>query len=235
MEHQSEPVADYLAVVARELDFHPALSRRVCGEVGDHLWQAVEDRGGRSVENQLQAILNFGEARELARGYVAASLLSQIRYVCAGLLVAATVIFLAMKARVAWYGWLGWKPHADFMAVRVIALPIDHYTTIFAIVAALMSCLYIATRRAPARVDKSYLEQLNRGVVLCGTSAGALLLCVGTEVVLTGVQLSGVQWCVATVVPVLSIVVEITAVIGLVFLINASVRGRARAASLLRD
>ena len=69
---QSEPVTDYLAVLARELGFDPALSRRVRCEVEDHLWQAAEVRGGRSVENQLQVILGFGEARELARGYVAA-------------------------------------------------------------------------------------------------------------------------------------------------------------------
>ena len=59
---RSEPVTDYLAVLARDLDSDPALSRRVRGEVEDHLWQAAEARGGRSVENQLQAILSFRRA-----------------------------------------------------------------------------------------------------------------------------------------------------------------------------
>ena len=54
--HRSEPVTDHLAVVARELDFDPALSRRVRAEVEDHLWQAANDRGG--LENQLQAIVS---------------------------------------------------------------------------------------------------------------------------------------------------------------------------------
>jgi hypothetical protein len=65
---RSGPVTDYLAVLARELGFDPALSRRVRGEVEDHLWQAADVRGGRSVENQLQAILSFGEPRDLPAG-----------------------------------------------------------------------------------------------------------------------------------------------------------------------
>jgi hypothetical protein len=100
---RSGPVTDYLAVLARELGFDPALSRRVRGEVEDHLWQAADVRGGRSVENQLQAILSFGEPRELARGYLTASLLAQIRRAGTAMIFAAAAIYLAMKARVAWY------------------------------------------------------------------------------------------------------------------------------------
>jgi hypothetical protein len=228
-----EPVTDYLAMVARELDFDPALSRRVRGEVEDHLWQAVDDRGGPSVENQLQAIVSFGDARELARGYVAASLLSQVRR--AGMLIAATAIFLTMKARVGWYDWMHWEPGADFTTVSAVALPIDRYATMLAIVAALIACVYIATRRVPARADMSFRKQLNRCIVMCGASAGALSLSVAAEVVLTGVRLSCMPWCPATTVPVLSLMVGITAITGFVFSIHASVRRRALAASLLHD
>jgi hypothetical protein len=232
---QSAPVTDYLAVLARELGFDPALSRRVRSEVEDHLWHAAEARGGRSVENQRQAILGFGEARELARGYVAASMLAQIRWAGATMIFAATAIYVAMKARVAWYGWMRWEPNPDYIAVSAIALPIDRYATMLAIIGALIACAYIATRRAPVRVDRSYRNQLNRCIVLCGASVGVLSLCVATEVVLTGVRLSGTQWCAATVVPVLSLLVEIAAVIGFVLSIRATIRRTALAASLLRD
>jgi hypothetical protein len=104
-----------------------------------------------------------------------------------------------------------------------------------AIIGALIGCAYIATRRAPSRVDWSYRKQLNRCIVLCGASATALSLCVATEVVLTGVGLSGTQWRAAAVVPVLSLLVEIAAVIGLVFSIHATIRRTALAASLLRE
>jgi hypothetical protein len=147
---QPKPVTDYLAVLARELDFDPALSRRVCCEVEDHLWHAVEARGGPSVENQRQAILGFGEARELACGYVAASMLAQIRWAGGAMILAATAIYVAMKARVAWYGWMRWEPTPDYMAVSAFALPIDRYATMLAIIGALIGCGYIATRRAPS-------------------------------------------------------------------------------------
>jgi hypothetical protein len=230
-----ETIDDYLSALARELSFDPALSRRVRWEAEDHLWQAVEGRGGPSVENQRQAILDFGEARELARGYVAASMLAQIRWAGCAMILAATAIYVAMKARVAWYGWMRWEPTPDYTAVSVFALPIDHYATMLAIIGALIGCAYIATRRAPPRADWSYRKQLNRCIVLCGASATALSLCVATEVVLTSVGLSGTQWCAATLVPVVSLLVEIAAVFGFVLSIRTTIRRIAFAASLLRD
>ena len=232
---RSEPVADYLAALARDHGFDPALSRRVRSEVEDHLWQAAEVRGGRSVENQLQAILSFGEPRELARGYATASLLTQIRCAGAVMVFAGAAIYLAMKARVAWYDWMRWEPNSDFATVSAIALQIDHYATVLALVAALIACAYIATRRAPARINKSYRKQLNRCIVLCSASAGALSVCVATEVVLTGVRQSGMQWCAAAAIPALSLVVEIAAVFGFVFSLHATIRRKALAASLLQD
>lgn len=172
---QSGPVTDYLAVLARDLGFDPALSRRVRGEVEDHLWQAADVRGGRSVENQLQAILSFGEPRELARGYLTASLLAQIRRAGAAMVFAAAAIYLAMKGRVAWYEWMRWEPNSDFTAVSMIALQIDRYATVLAILAATIACAYIATRRAPRRINTSYRKQLNRCIVLCSASAGAVV------------------------------------------------------------
>ena len=232
---QSEPVPDYLAALARELDFDPALSRRVCCEVEDHLWHAAEARGGPSVENQRQAIQGFGEARELARGYVAASMLAQIRWAGGAMFLAATAIYVVMKARVAWFGWMRWEPNQDFSAVSAIALSIDRSATVLAIVAALIGCVYIATRRAPSRVDWSYRKQLNRCIVLCGASAIALFLCVAADAALTGVRLSGTQWRPATLVPVLSLLVEIAAVIGFVLSIRTAIRRSELAASLQRE
>lgn len=231
----SGPVTDYLAVLARDLRFDPALSRRVRGEVEDHLWQAVDVRGARSVENQLRAILSFGDPRELARGYLTASLLTQTRCAGAAMIFAAAAIYLAMKARVAWYDWMRWEPNSDFAAVSAIALQIDRYATMLATIAALIACAYIATRRAPARINTSYRKQLNRCIVLCSASAGALSVCVATEVVLTGVRLLGMQWCAAAVIPAVSLVVEIASVFGVVFSIHATIRRKALAASLLQD
>jgi hypothetical protein len=232
---RSEPVADYLAALARDLGYDPALSRRVCSEVEDHLRQAADVRGGRSVENQLQAILSFGEPRELARAYLTTSLLTQIRCSGAAMVSAAAAIYLAMKARVAWYDWMRWEPNSAFRAVSAIALQIDRYATLLAIMAALIACAYIATRRVPARINTSYRKQLNRCIVLCSASACALSACVTTEMVLTGVRLSGIPWSAAAAIPVLSLVVEIAAIFGFVFSIHTTIGRKALAASLLQD
>jgi hypothetical protein len=232
---QSGPVTDYLAVLGRELDFDPTLSRRVRIEVEDHLWQAVEARGRDSLENQLHAILRFGDPRALARQYVAAALLARIRRVGAAMVLAAGAIFLAMKARVAWYAWMRWEASPDFKALSALALPIDRYATMLAIAFALIGCAYIATRRAPARCHLPYRKQLTRCIVLCGAAALALSVSVATETVLTGIRLSGAQWCAAAAVPVLSLGVELAAVVGFVLAIQATIRRTALAASRLRD
>jgi hypothetical protein len=62
-----------------------------------------------------------------------------------------------------------------------------------------------------------------------------LSVCVATEVVLTGVRLSGMQWCTTVLIPVLSLVVEIAAVFGFMFSIHTTIRRKALAASLLQD
>ena len=50
------------------------------------------------------------------------------------MIFAATAIYLAMKARVAWYDWMRWEPNSDYTAVSAIALPIDRYATMLAII-----------------------------------------------------------------------------------------------------
>jgi hypothetical protein len=128
-----------------------------------------------------------------------------------------------------------WEPNQDFSGLSAIALSIDRYATMLAILAALIGCAYIATRREPLCVDWAYRKQLNRCIVLCGSSATALSLCVATEMILTGARLSGMQWSAATLVPVLSLVIEIVAVMGFVFSIHATIRRTTLAASLLRE
>jgi hypothetical protein len=232
---RSEPVTDYLAALARDLGYDPALSRRVCSEVEDHLWQAADERGGRTVENQLQAIVSFGEPRELARGYLTTSLLTQIRHAGAAMILAAAAIYLAMKGRVAWYEWMRWEPNSDFRSLSAIAVQIDRYATMLALVAALIACAYIVTRRVPARINNSYRKQLNRCIALCSASACALAVCVTADMALTGVRLLGLPWSAAAAIPLLSLMIEIAAIFAFVFSIHVAIRRKALAASLLQD
>jgi hypothetical protein len=228
---QPGPIADYLDALVGELGFDIALSRRVCAEVEDHLWQATD--GCMSIESQQQAVANFGDPHDIARQYITATLLAHIRWVGLAMIGAATAIFLAMKARVVWYEVMQWKLNAEWEAVRAIGLAIDRCGFIVALSIALIGWVYISTRRAPVRFDIPYNKELNRCIVLCGAAATGLIVSVTIETVLVGIRLLELEWSVAALVPILSIVIEMAAAALLVLRIRAMIRRTAVVFSLL--
>jgi hypothetical protein len=137
---QPGPIADYLDALARELGFDIVLSRRVCAEVEDHLWQVTDDC--MSIDSQQRAVANFGDPRDIARQYITATLLAYIRWVGLAMIGAATAIFLAMKARVVWYEVMQWELNAEWAAVRATGLAIDRYGFLAAISIALIGWVY---------------------------------------------------------------------------------------------
>ena len=228
---QPDPIADYLDALARELSFDTALSRRVCAEIEDHLWQATDGR--LSIESQLQAVANFGDPRDMAQQYIAATLLTHIRWVGLAMIGASTAIFLAMKARVVWYEVMQWKLNAEWEAVRAIGLAIDRCGFIVAVSIALIGWVYISTRRAPIQFHATYNKELNRCIVLCGAAATGLIVSVTIETVLAGIRLFEMEWCAAALVPILSLVIEMAAAALLVLRIRAIIRRTAVVSSLL--
>jgi hypothetical protein len=228
---QPGPIADYLDALARELGFDIVLSRRVCAEVEDHLWQVTD--GGTSIESQQQAVANFGDPRDIARQYIPATLLAHIRWVGLAMIGATAAIFLAMKARVVWYALMQLESNAEWEAVRAAGLAIDRYGFLAAISIALIGWAYIGTRRAPMRLHVTYNRELNRCIVLCGTAAAGLIVSISVETVLTGIRLFEMEWSAAALVPIVSLIVEMTAAALLVLRIRAMIRRTAVAFSLL--
>jgi hypothetical protein len=111
-------IPDYLDRLERELSFDRSLARSVRQEVEDHLWEAVAaDRTGNAVQAQQRAIANFGDARVIAAGFAVTSLgIHSRRAGVAAVLVIASV-FVAMKARVAWYAATQWAISDDMRAM----------------------------------------------------------------------------------------------------------------------
>ena len=127
-------IANYLDTLARELSFDLALSRRVCTEIEDHLWQATD--GCPSIEGQQQAIANFGDPRDIAKQYMTTALLTQVRWLGLSMIgSASTCIFLGlMKAKSCMvHAVMEWKVNAEWEAVRAIGLIIDRYGFIVAV------------------------------------------------------------------------------------------------------
>jgi hypothetical protein len=223
-----DPIADYLDALARELSFDRALSRRVQAEVEDHLWEAAAARpGGPSPDNQRHVIAEFGDPGELATGYISASLLAQVRRAAGITLLAVIAIFVAMEARIAWYGLLDWKSNPHWLTIW--GLWLDRCAFALALVTALAGCFHAASRRAPPRFRKDYGRELDRCIALCAAAAAALLVTVLTETVLTAVRLLGVgpRW--EVLIPAGSLAAEITAAALLIWHIGNLVWSKAAA------
>jgi hypothetical protein len=222
---QHGPVADYLDALALEVSFDPTLSRRLRAEVEDHLLEAAAAwPGGPSAENQAYAIAQFGDPAALAQQFVPASLLSHIRWSAGYTLLAIAAIFVAMEARVAWYGLVGLQPSQHWLTAS--ALWIDRCAFALAVALALAGCGYAVTRRAPARCHPAYRRHLDRCVGLCVAAATALLLTVLTETVLTAVRVldAGLRW--EMLVPAGSLAAQIVAAALLVLQIRNTIRTR---------
>jgi hypothetical protein len=220
---QHGPVADYLDALVGELSFDRALADRVHAEVADHLWEAAAARpGGPSPENQRHVIAAFGDPGELATCYISASLLSQVRRAAGTTLLAVIVIFVAMEARIAWYGLLDWKSDPHWLTAS--GLWLDRWAFAIALLIALAGCFYAATRRAPPRFRKDYGRELDHCIALCAAAAAALLVTVLTETILTSVRLFGwgLRW--EILIPVGSLAAEIATAVLLIWQIRDMVR-----------
>jgi hypothetical protein len=225
---QHGPVADYLDALVGELSFDRALAHRVRIEVEDHLWEAAAARpGGPSPQNQRQVIAEFGEPGELATCYISASLLSQARRAAGTALLAVFAIFVAMEARITWYGLLEWKSDPHWLTAP--GLWLDRWAFAIALLIALAGCFYSASRRAPPRFGEDYGRELDHCIALCAAAAAALLVTVLTETILTSVRLLGwgLRW--EILIPVGSLAAEIAAAVLLIRQIRTMVRNKTAA------
>ena len=213
---QHGPIADYLDTLAGALVFDRGLARRVRIEVEDHLWEAAAARpDGPTPDNQRHVIAEFGDPGELVACYASASLLSLTRRAAGATLLAVIAIFVAMEARIAWYGLLAWKSDLDWLTAWVLRL--DRWAFTLALVIALAGSFYAASRRAPDRFRKDYNQELDRCIALCAAAAAALLVTVLTETVLTSVRLFdiGLRWQIL--IPTGSLAAEIVAAVLLIW------------------
>jgi hypothetical protein len=228
-------IPDYLELLARELDFDRSLSRRVRQEVEDHLWEAVAaDSTGNMLQAQQRAIARFGDARAIAAQFAVVSLAKYTRRagVAAALVIAG--VFMAMKARVAWYAAMQWAISDDMKAVSGVVVQIDRYAFWLAIIVGLGGWAYIRGRGIPAAFHPAYRRQLRRFFLLCTTAAAALVVSVISDGVLTALQLPGRELSAEFLVPIVSMAFEIACAGILVFHLRGIALRAASTAALLK-
>ena len=226
-------IGRYLARLARELDFDPSLSRRVVREVEDHLREAVErDPVADRLEAERRAVARFGDPRALAAQFAVASLTALSRRTAFAAVLLIGAVFIAMKARLAWYGVMP-VPLADGMrALGEIVLAIDRWAFWLGLLAAAAGWLYIDSRRPPERFTREYRTQLRWFSALCSAATAALVVCVAADGALTLLRLTGAQWSVGFLVPIFSMAIEVACALALVSCLLAMARQASRAAHL---
>jgi HAAS domain-containing protein len=226
-------IGQYLDRLARELDFDPSLSRQVVQEVEDHLRETVErDAVADRLEAERRAVVKFGDPRAIAAQFAVVSLAALARRVAFTAVLLIGAVFIAMKARVAWYGVMQCPLAEDMRALSAIALTIDRWAFWLALLAGAAGWIYIDSRRAPAALTREYRAELRRFSLLCSAAAAALIVCVAADGLLTALRLIGAQWSAAFIVPLFSVAIEIASAGVLVSYLRAMAGRTMRAACL---
>jgi HAAS domain-containing protein len=214
-------IAEYLDRLASELDFDRSLSRCVRREVEDHLWEAVSaDPAADRLEAERRAVTKFGDPHAIAMQFAVIALARRARRVGLASLLVTAGVFIAMKARLAWYATME-RPVAGMGALGQIVVSIDHYAFWLAVLAGLAGWVYIDRRRVPAAFTAGYRAELRRFALLSLAATGALVASVIGDGILTSLRLVGACWSVDVLMPLASMAVEVAAASGLV----ASLRG----------
>ena len=130
----------YLVGLRRELDFDPALARRVTEEVEAHLWDAAAaDPAWPLPEAERRAVERFGLARGIAAEFAADAVARQTRRTWIVLPATLAGTFAAMRLRQAWLGDVG-----DLFPV--IAPVVDRYAFVGALAVSVVA--WFAWRRS---------------------------------------------------------------------------------------
>jgi hypothetical protein len=222
----------YLDTLARALSFDPSLSRRVRQEVEDHLLDAVAADPARDRrEAERQAVARFGEPHAIAAEFTRVAAARQARSLAAAIVVMVFVVFIAMKARVAWYAATQWTMPEDMRPASRIVLLIDRYAFWTAVFLAIAGFAYMVGRRIPLALHRARDRHLRQVSLLCAIATAALVVSVISDGLLTAFQLRGAQWW-QSLIPIFSVALEVACVGVLGWQIRAITRRAACARAL---
>ena len=229
-------ISDYLEALVGALGFDRSLSRRVRQEVEDHLREAVAaDPMGDGPEAERRAIANFGDSHVIAAQFAVVSLAKQTRRVAVAVILVIAGVFIAMKARVAWYAVMQCAISDDIRAVSGTVGLIDRYSFWLSIIVGMGGWAYISSRRIPETLYTAYGAELRRFFLLGTAATGALVISVISDGVLTALRLPGRGLSADFLIPIFSMAVEIACVGVLVLQIRSiAQRATTAAAALLK-
>jgi len=226
-------IDDYVERLAGKFDFDRSLSRRVRQEVEDHLREAIAaDATADVVAAERRAIANFGDPDAIAAQFAVISLAKQSRRTSTASILGIAAIFIVMKGRVAWYAAAQWTTDSDLRSIVAIVGSVDRYAFWFSVIAGIGCWLYIGTRRFPHAFDSMFRKQLDRFLLVSTAMIAALMASVASDGILTAIQLSGRGFSAGSLVPILSMAIEILCAGLLALHIRSTIRRVSQIAAL---
>jgi hypothetical protein len=227
-------ISAYLEALASALSFDRSLSQCVRREVEDHLREAVAaDPEGDGPEAERRAVAKFGDPRLIAAQFAAVSLARQTRNVGAAVILVIAGVFVAMKARLAWYAVAQCVLRDEMRAVSELVVSVDRYAFWLSIAVGITCWAYISSRRTPATFHSSYRRELHRFFLLCVIATGALITSVASDGVLTALRLFEAESPFEFLIPIFSMAIEVAGAAVLVAHIRTVTRRTASTAALL--
>ena len=224
-------IPDYLDALTRVLAFDRSLARCVRQEVEDHLREAVAaDRSGDVLAAERRAVADFGDPRVLAAQFAAVALARQTRRTGIAAVLVVGGVFLAMKARLAWYSAALWTISEDMRAIAATVATIDRYAFWLSVIVATAGLVYIGACPVPPAFQSAYRRQLRRFSLLCTAATAALVVSVVGDGVLTALRLPAGEPSAAFLLPIVSMAFEI-ACAGILVFQTCRIIGRTEAAA----
>jgi len=163
------------------------------------------------LEAERRAVANFGDPHVIAAQFAVVSLAKHAKRVGVVAVVLIAAVFIAMKARLAWYAVME-CPAGEMGGLGDIVVSIDRYAFWLSVFLGMAGWMYIDSRRVPAAFTQEFRGQLSRFFRLCSAATGALIASVISDGVLTSLRLSGATRSPDALLPVLSMAVEIACV-----------------------
>jgi hypothetical protein len=227
-------IADYADALASRLGFDPDLAQRVRQEVEDHLREIVAaDRTSDSCAAERRAVAQFGDPDAIAAEFALGSLAARSRKVGAVLIVAIAGVLIVMKTRIASYDVAQGALSEAMRALGFAVVTVDRYAFWLSALLGIVGWAFVS-RRSPTGVLPSFRKRLRRCFLLCAIAAGALLVSVLSDGVLTALRLIETGAAAGIVIPLVTMAIEIACVAIVILRIRGVARRMASTAALLR-
>ena len=187
-------IVGYAEALAGTLGFDRRLARRVRREVEDHLREASAAAAGRGERDAAKrAIADFGDPRAIAAEFAVGAVARRARKISLAALLAAAGIFAAMRGRLEFYRLTQWAPSDGLIAVGGMVTAVDRFAFWCSVGLAAVSFAFLRWPGAAPAAGRASLVRLRAFLLLARAAAGALVLSVAADGVLTLLRVIGAR------------------------------------------